>query len=58
MRASEHLNKSIASRGLNAIARDKSNRQRLCQMLKGESRTLNISGTAFTTLTRVAEEIR
>lgn len=44
MRAAEHLNKSVASEGLNAISRDKSNRQQLCKMLKGESRTLNIFG--------------
>lgn len=58
MRAAEHLNKSIASGGPNAISRDKSNRQRLCQTLKGKSRILNTSGTAFTMLTRVAEEVR
>lgn len=32
-RAAECLNESIASGGLNAISRDKSNRQQLCQML-------------------------
>lgn len=58
MRAAEHLNKSIASGDLNAISRDKSIRQQLCQILKGRSGTLNTSGTAFTMLARAAEEVR
>lgn len=58
MRAAEHLNESIAPGDLNAISRDKSIRQQLCLILKGRSGTLNTSGTAFTMLTRVAEEVR
>lgn len=33
MRAAEHSNESTASGGLNAISRDKSHRQQVCQTL-------------------------
>lgn len=57
-RAAECLNETIASGGLYAIFRGKSNRQRLCRMLYREGGELNISSRAFAMLTGVAEEVR